>query len=227
MEFKLSPTSISLMKECKRCFWLDKHGIWKRPQGIFPSLPSGMDRILKEHFDFYRDGGKLPPELCENGHCENMKLFGSDSGEKEILNVWRDARKGIFFKDSKGNILQGAVDNILVKDGKLIVLDYKTRGYALKEFTHKYYQDQLDIYSFLLESNGYSVEDFAFLLFYVPNHVNGTGEFVFDTTLLKLDVDLSNAENLFSNALKVLNSQCPDERCVWCESVDGEDKDLY
>jgi len=47
MNFKLSPSALNLMKECPRCFWLAQHKVWKRPSGIFPSLPSGMDRILK------------------------------------------------------------------------------------------------------------------------------------------------------------------------------------
>ena len=60
MPFKLSPSSLNLMKECPRCFWLDKHNVWKRPSGIFPSLPSGMDKILKVHFNKFRDKGELP-----------------------------------------------------------------------------------------------------------------------------------------------------------------------
>ncbi len=51
MAFKLSPSSLNLMQDCPRCFWLTQHKVWKRPAGIFPSLPSGMDRILKIHFD--------------------------------------------------------------------------------------------------------------------------------------------------------------------------------
>lgn len=31
MPFKLSPSSIALFQECSRCFWLDKHKVWKRP----------------------------------------------------------------------------------------------------------------------------------------------------------------------------------------------------
>ena len=81
MTFKLSPSSLNLMKECPRCFWLHQHKVWKRPAGIFPSLPSGMDRVLKHHFDKFRDKGELPPELCNNNHCEDMKLFP----DKELL----------------------------------------------------------------------------------------------------------------------------------------------
>src|SRR3989344_4003512 len=150
------------MEECPRCFWLDKHGVWKRPSGVFPSLPSGMDRILKTHFDKFRDKGKLPPELCDNHNCKDMKLFN----DKELLRIWQSNLKGIRWKDEQGNIFYGAVDNVLVKEKKLIVLDYKTRGYALKEDTAEHYQNQLDIYNFLLRKEGYDTEDYALLLFY-------------------------------------------------------------
>ena len=148
MPYKLSPSTLNLMKECPRCFWLKFNKNIKRPDTIFPSLPSGMDKILKVHFDSFMEKGKLPPELKDcNDDC---KLFD----DKELLKVWRSNFKGIQWKD-KDNVLRGAVDNILVKKGKLIVLDYKTRGYPLKEDTHKHYQNQLDIYNLLLRKNNY------------------------------------------------------------------------
>lgn len=215
MVYKLSPSSLSLMKECPRCFWLDKHSVWKRPSGIFPSLPSGMDGILKNHFDKFRDKGVLPPELCETKECKKLKLFD----DIETLKAWRSNFKGIRFEDKKGNVLFGAVDNILVKGKKMIVLDYKTRGFALKEDTAGHYQDQLDIYNFLLRKNGYFTEDYAFLLFYVPKEVTETGEVVFDTTLVKRKVNVKNAEKLFKKAIKLLNDECPKKTCVWCENL--------
>ena len=147
MEFRLSPSALNLMKECPRCFWLAQHKVWKRPSGVFPSLPSGMDKILKIHFDKFRDKGQLPPELCENGECQNLKLFD----DKEKLKVWQSNFKGISWTDKDGSELHGAVDNILVKGKKLIVLDYKTRGYALKEDTAEHYRQQQNIYNFLLK----------------------------------------------------------------------------
>jgi hypothetical protein len=211
--FKLSPSSLSLMHECPRCFWLAQHKVWNRPSGIFPSLPSGMDSILKIHFDKFRDKGELPPELCNNGECKNMKLF--DDAEK--LKIWRSNLKGISWIDKEGNILHGAVDNLLMKGKKIIVLDYKTRGFALKEDTAEHYQNQLDIYNFLLRKNGYETEDYAFLLFYVPKEVMPTGEVIFDTTLKKMKIDVKNAENIFTKAIKLLNGDCPKETCMWCD----------
>ena len=212
MTFKLSPSALNLMKECPRCFWLTQHGVWKRPAGIFPSLPSGMDKILKIHFDKFRQRKELPPELCKNGECSDMKLFS----DEEKLQIWRNNFKGISWMDKEGNILHGAVDNLLVRGKKIIVLDYKTRGYALKEDTHEHYQHQLDIYNFLLRKNGYETEDFAFLLFYIPKEVISTGEVIFDTTLKKMKINVKNAEKLFKKAIELLNSDCPEKSCEWC-----------
>ena len=124
-QFKLSPSSLNLMQECPRCFWLAQHKVFTRPAGIFPSLPSGMDSILKTHFDKFRDKEQLPPELCNNGECKSMKLFD----DKELLKTWRSNLKGISWTDKEGNVLHGAVDNLLMKGKKIIVLDYKTRGF--------------------------------------------------------------------------------------------------
>ena len=213
MGYKLSPSSLGLMEECPRCFWLDKHKVWKRPNGAFPTLPAGMDRILKEHFDRFMEKGELPPELTENNHMNGLKLFS----DKELLKIWRSNLKGIQWTDKDGNILYGAIDNILINGKKLIVLDYKTRGYALKEDTADHYQNQLDIYNFLLRKNNYETEDYAFLLFYVPKEVTKTGEVIFDTSLLKIRTNSENARKIFSKAIKLLNLNCPKECCEWCE----------
>ena len=213
MEFKLSPSSLNLMKECPRCFWLTKHKVWKRPTGIFPSLPSGMDKILKIHFNKFKDEDKLPPEICENEHCEGMKLF--DNPEK--MKVWQSNFKGVSWTDKEGNELHGAVDNILVKGKKLIVLDYKTRGYPLKEDTAEHYRLQQNIYNFLLRKNGYETEDYFFLLFYIPKEVTPTGEVIFDTELVKMDVDVKMVETTWKKALKLLNGDCPKDGCEWCD----------
>jgi len=174
-----------------------------------------MDSILKKHFDKFRDKGELPPELCNNGDCKNMKLFD----DKEKLKIWRSNLKGVSWTDKEGNILHGAVDNLLTKAKKIIVLDYKTRGFPCKEDTSEHYKDQLDIYNFLLRKNGYETEDYSFLLFYVPKEVMPTGEVIFDTTLKKMPVNIKNAETIFNKAIKLLDEDCPEETCEWCGGV--------
>ena len=172
-----------------------------------------MDRILKAHFDSFRDKGELPPELQElNGE---VKLFDN----KELLEEWRNNRKGIKWEDKEGNLFKGAVDNILKKGNKLIVLDYKTRGFPLKDDTHKHYQDQLDIYNLLLRKNSYETEDYSYLLFYHPDKVNGNGDVVFNTDLIKMKISIKNAEKIFKDALGVLKGDIPEcaEDCKYCQ----------
>lgn len=207
----LSPSSLNLFKECPRCFWLQLREGVKRPDSIFPSLPSGMDRVLKAHFDSFRDKGELPPELSK---LKGYALFDDPA----LLEVWRNNRKGITWTDSKGNVLRGAVDNLLKKGDKLVVLDYKTRGFPLKEDTAAHYQDQLNIYNFLLQKNGYKTEDYAYLLFYHPSRVLASGEVVFHTDLVKMEVDVDNAEKLFRKGLKALEGSIPDasKECGFC-----------
>jgi len=212
MPYKFSPSSLSLLKDCPRCFWLQFNKGVKRPSGIFPSLPSGMDRVLKEHFDSFRDKGRLPPELKElDGE---YRLFD----DKALLDDWRNNFRGIRWIDGQGNILMGAVDNLLVHKGRLVVLDFKTRGYPCKDDTHEHYQDQMDLYNFLLRKNGHKTEDYAYLLFYHPNKINENGDAVFHSDLKKMKISTENAQKIFDNALKTLNGLEPRaaEECGYC-----------
>lgn len=215
MSYKFSPSSLSLLKECPRCFWLHFNKDIKRPASIFPSLPSGMDRILKAHFDSFRDKGLLPPELTQlNG---DVKLFDN----VELLKVWRNNLKGVQWTDESGNLIRGAIDNLLQKQQKLIVLDYKTRGFQLKEDTANHYQDALDIYNFLLRKNEYETEDYSYLLFYHPNNVGKDGEVIFNTDLIKMNVSINNAEKIINEAFNTLSGEMPDahDDCGFCKWV--------
>src|SRR3989344_3730873 len=215
--YKLSPSSLSLMIKFPRCFWLDKHKVWKRPDSPFPQLPNGMDKIIKAHFDKFMKRNELPPEIKDHHHTNRLKLFN----DEELLKVWRSNFKGIRYEDKEGNIFFGAVDNLLVKGKKLIVLDYKTKGYAIKDEKEAGdgYQNQLDFYNFLLRKNGHETEDYGFLLFYYPKEVLETGEVVFDTNLVKRKINVENAEKLFNKALNLLQEECPEKSCVWCDKV--------
>jgi predicted RecB family nuclease len=187
----------------------------KRPEAPFPSLPAGMDTILKEHFDRFMERGALPPEL-QQLHGE-VKLFN----DKELLAVWRNVFRGIQWTDSNGHLFKGAVDNLLVKGKKLIVLDYKTRGYPLKEDTHEHYQDQMDIYNLLLRKNGYDTEDYAYLLFYHPRYVHENGAVDFQADLVTIPINVHNAEKIFTRAVEVVEGDMPEpaEACEFCRWV--------
>jgi hypothetical protein len=174
-----------------------------------------MDKILKTHFDAYMEKGELPPEITIHGRKNGYQLFA----DKKTLDIWRSNFKGISYTDpTTGTLLRGAVDNILTHGKKLIVLDYKTRGFPLKEDTHTHYQTQMDLYNYLLRKNGYETADYAYLLFYHPKRVTATGEVVFHTDLVRMETDVKHAEKVFRDAMKCLEGDEPKvtKGCEWC-----------
>lgn len=163
--------------------------------------------------------GELPPEIKAHGIKNGYKLFA----DKKTLDVWRSNFKGIQYTDhTSGVLLRGAVDNILTNGKKLIVLDYKTRGFPLKEDTHTHYQTQMDLYNFLLRKNGYETADYAYLLFYHPDKVNEKGDVIFHTDLIKVKTDPKHGEKVFRDAIKCMGGDEPKRGkecayCVWSE----------
>ncbi len=207
---KLSPTSLNLYVECPRCFWLKFNRGISRPSVPFPSLPGGMDLAIKAYFDRFRP--ELPPELSS--------LSGFSLYDGPELAEWRNTRKGVrwsFSTDEHEVLVFGGVDDILVHGDKLVVLDYKTRGYPPKPSTSSYYSLQLSVYAMLLEKNGYDVEPYAYLSFFYPRGFGDNG-FSFNVELSKVDVDTSEAERVIRDAVSVLESEIPEsaETCEFC-----------
>ena len=214
MGYKLSPSTLSLLEDCPRCFWLHMVKKIRRPDTPFPSLPSGIDLVLKKHFDKYRKLGKLPPELEKHG--VKAKLFS----DINLLDTWRNNLHGIQWLDpDSGILLRGAVDEILEKNGTLIVIDFKTRGFPVKENTAEFYKDQIDIYNFLLMKNGFKTADYGYLLFLHPERINGHASFLFETELATLKINAKHAEELFRKATRVLSNRMPEAsaKCGFCE----------
>lgn len=197
--------------DCPRCFWLHFNKKIKRPRGIFPSLPGGIDRILKDYFDKYR--GKLPPEI-------KGKIKGKLMPDVKLMNKWRNWRTGLKYQDQKLDaVLSGALDDCLVDEDYYIPLDYKTRGSAPKEGdSEKYYQIQLDTYNLMLHANGYKTKKFAYLLYYFPNKAKENKLIKFDIEVVKIATDLRRIKKVFDEAVNVLKGSIPEssEKCEYC-----------
>lgn len=214
--FKVSPSGIGLLLECPRCLWLYVNEGIKRPSGIFPSLPSGMDEIFKNYFDVYRKKGTLPPEI--KGQIKNAKLYEVVSK----LNTIRDidyGRGGLQAEFPEYNILlRGTLDELMVdKSGKYIPFDFKTRGYPLKEDTHEHYQHQLDLYSLLLEENGYHSSDIGYLLFFWPkSYKEGKADFL--TELVKMKISPKAGKAILKKVDKIVTGEAPKAHtdCEYC-----------
>jgi len=205
-----------MLLECPRCLWLEFNEKVKRPRGIFPSLPGGMDLILKDYFDNYRGKG-LPPEI--EGKVGDARLYNENLKE---FNVWREidfGRGGLEAKFPKIDlILRGAIDELLIgEDGELIPFDFKTRGFPLKEDTHKHYQHQLDLYGLLFRENGMKVADHGYLLFFWPKEYKAGGA-SFDTELVKMEVSPERGMGILEEAHRIITGKKPASHadCEYC-----------
>lgn len=217
MSYKLSPSRINLFFECKRCFWLRVNQKVKRPSGPFPSLPGGMDGEIKKHFDRYRERDEVPPEL------EQADIQAEPLADKEFLEKARNWRNKPKWKDPEtGALLRGGVDELLrTRDGNIIVMDYKTRGYPPKEETGApdYYRRQVNLYNLILRENGYDTADFGLILYYYPDRILENGDFVFHHEIRKVPVDLEKARNTVRDAVELLEGPVPEHSndCGFCE----------
>jgi len=212
----LSPSSLNLYLECPRCFWLDKIKGIKRPKGIFPSLPSGMDLVIKNYFDNYRLEGELPEEIKD-------RIEGKLFPDMETLKKWRSWRSTDlrYVDESLNVILTGALDDCVVEDNFYIPLDYKTRGSDLKEDPRKYYQTQLDCYCLMLESSGYKTKGMAYLVFYWPKKAKEDGIVKFHVELLKIETRIEAPKKIVREAAIILSSEIPkpSSNCEYCSLV--------
>lgn len=207
MGYKLSPSRMNLYAECPRCFYLRVNEKVERPSGPFPSLPSGVDRELKDHFDRYREKGETPPEI-EEAEID-AKLF-SDKGFLEKARDWRSEPR--WEDPATGAVLRGGVDDLLENDEGLIVLDYKTRGYPPKgkNGAPDYYERQVNLYNLILRENGYSTADFGLILYFYPKRVQEDGDLVFENELRKVPVDTGRAKRTVREAVETLEGEIPE-----------------
>lgn len=181
-----------------------------RPSGPFPSLPGGMDIVIKKYFDTFRP--KLPPEL-------EGKVEGELFGDTERLNLMRNWRTGLVYQDaSLGAQLRGALDDLLVHDGTYLPLDYKTRGFGLKEDSHHFYLDQLNLYELLLRENGFATKGEAWLIYFYPTEVTGGNLVRFEVVPKRISTDAEAGRKLFAEAVAVLSGGRPKRhsKCDFC-----------
>jgi hypothetical protein len=174
-----------------------------------------MDLVIKDYFDKYREKNELPPEL--QGKVEG-RLFHDHA----LLNKWRNWRTGLEYTDENlGVSLFGALDDCLQVDNKFVPLDYKTKGSEPKDGdSEKYYGNQLDCYSLLLEENGHPVGKFGYLVYYYPEHVEENGMVAFNVKPIKMIIDPNRARQTLKNAIKLLSEPIPPhhtecEYCIW------------
>lgn len=208
----LSPSKLNLYLESKQCFWdaFNVHGFKvARPRGIFPSLPGGMDLILKAFVDQFR--GTLPPNLL--GRIPGV-LWNDAQIER-----WRNWRTGPTYKNTEHQIeLIGALDDMLeLADDTFAPLDWKTKGSEPKDDGSQYYLNQMDCYELMAGVNGLAMSGFAWLCYVYPIQVmlgqtfdNKTSlQIEFGMSPYRLETDKRRAEETVIKAAECLRGPRP------------------
>ena len=222
MSYKFSPSSLSLIEKCKKCFWLHFNKNFKRPTGPFPSLSSGMDKILKKYFDLHREKNSIPEEI--KSIDKNLKLFN-----EPILGDWRISQRGLRWKDKDKNILSGAIDDALIKNKKIIILDFKTGGYPPKETLVTRYQNQINFYNFLLHKMKRKTENYGYILYFYPQKIENS-KTTFISKIFKIKTNLKDVESIYKNALKLLKNKIPKpaKDCGFCNwGINYNKQEIY
>jgi hypothetical protein len=205
----LSPSSINVIADCGRCGWRAMRGV-PRPRGIFPSLPSGIDLVMKHELDRHRGQGEWPPLL------RSQNVPGKP--------LPRPPRTKLAFEDAGNKIrLVGMLDDAFELDGRVGPLDFKTRGSKADE-PHPAYVRQMNLYQVLLRANGWTPADFAVLLYLFPTPGAVEGGIPFGVDAKRIDTSEAEGLRVLLKAAAVVRGPMPSpsskcEYCRWLKSA--------
>lgn len=191
-KWRLSRSKLDFFIECPRCFYVDNKLGTKRPG--FPSfnLNIAVDELFKKEFDVHRKDQTPHPVMTE--YKINAVPF-----QHEKMNTWRENFEGIeYHHPATGMTVSGAVDDIWkTPDGKLIIVDYKStsKDGTITELSNspwdQQYKRQLGVYKWLLENNGFKVEDTGYLVYANASkeEIGFDNKLVFETTLVPVEAE--------------------------------------
>jgi RecB family exonuclease len=159
----------------------------------------------------------MPPEI--EGKVEGV-LFP----DREKLDRWRNNWVGLRAEFPQYDIeLRGAIDELLLlPDGTVAPLDFKTRGYPTKDDSHEHYQYQLNCYALLLQRNGMKPAKKGYLLFFWPQAYH-LGAAQFATNLVELPITPEEGEAILAKVAAIVRGPMPEahRECVFCQYRDG------
>lgn len=231
-KWKLSRSKIDAFKECPRCFYLDNKLGTKRPS--FPSfnLNIAVDELFKKEFDIHRQGKTTHPIMAQYG-------IDAVPFPHKKLDEWRDPFTGVMHRhEPTGLLVCGGVDDIWVKpDGTLIIVDYKStckdgKIEALSDSPwDQQYTRQLGVYRWLLEQNGFTVDETGYLVYAnADKNIDAfDNKLVFITTLVPVQTDVTWIDDCLLAIKECLeSSELPKvgENCEFCPYREAAGKKL-
>ena len=222
--FKLSRTKIELFCKCERCFYLEVRLGFREPSGPGWAINSAVDSLLKKEMDYCRKEDR--PHGLFKEYDLNIKPFNHPDIEQ-----WQNSFKGIQYVHPDFNFLiYGGVDDIMVNEkDELVVIDFKATAKRATINSRddvwgrgEAYKRQLEIYSWLLQKNGFDVSKVGYLMYYngdtTQPHLGKTMQFRRTLVEFELDTDWidNTVEGMFNclqndNAPKLVKEAC--EQC--------------
>ncbi len=224
--YEISRSKIELYMQCPKCFYLDRRLGTGRPPGFPFTLNNAVDALLKKEFDLLRQNGEAHPLM------KKYKI-NAIPAKHEMLNEWRNNRKGVRYLHKTTNLLlYGAIDDLWQNPKKeYIVVDYKATSkneeiIALDQDWQDAYKRQMEIYQWLVRHNGLKVSNTGYFVY-----CNGKtdiekfdGKLEFDLTLIPYEGNDDWVEGIVKEMHKCLNSDdIPEvgEDCDFCAYRDA------
>lgn len=214
-DYSLSASKLNVLNECPRCFWdLNAAKSEVRAKTPFPSLPNGIDRVLKGYADRFR--GQPHPLLA--GQIEPEPVLWGTSEQITKLRHWNSGLKTIVETAHGAASIIGALDDLLVWPGTGLhaSLDYKTKGDRPKDDGAQYYQTQIDIYDLLLARNRMPSSSVGYLLYAWPTDLTDGAGIAFEYQLYQLTARQDRAVELIQKATSILAGDRPEASSPGC-----------
>lgn len=216
----LSNSTLQVFQDCPRCFWLAKVKKIERPRGIFPSLPKGIDRVMKAYTEKLVVSGKRHPYLGTSSAIPHP-----DRKMLQKFQSWRTFQ-GVF-ETPKGPVKAwGELDDLLWHPNQEVSpWDYKSKGDSpddAEEYTRKYYQLQADMYALLVGAQGLKCSGFVYFTYTWPVIVDGQ-MIEFDYVTCRIASDTDRALKVLGNASACLDGAMPASGpdCEYCNLIEA------
>jgi hypothetical protein len=216
--YPLSRTKLENFLGCPRCFYIDRRLGVSPPNGPPFNINIAVDLLLKREFDGYRASQTAHPYMKETER--NLVPFADSR-----LDVWRDNRKGVRVEHSgSGFSFFGAIDDLWfdLDTQEVIVVDYKATSkdsaINLDADWQVVYKRQMEIYQWLLRSNGLKVSSTGYFVYCNGRRDNDSfdGCIKFDVHILSYQGDDSWVEGSLVEASACLNADKIPPRSVEC-----------
>ena len=216
-----SHSTIEMINQCQRCFWLRVNKNIKQPEGIQSRLANRFDRVIKNYFDNYRLKNMIPPVIKDKIRGKLQNPF------KETYSHPINNKYGF----------KGILDECIVDNNFYVPVDFKTTSSDPALFDSpnlepkkvelmNVYKNQIEEYIFLMEKNNLPTGKYGYLIFFYPDFSNEVHNgFPMRVDIKKIEnTKPENALKRINKAIEILEGPLPSPSpdcnfCSWFKDV--------